>query len=366
MGQADAPDFDVHISNEDMWDLFIYGLESHPCSYYAVAATKDNHVNHRNCVGQAYEVDVLDGFGNYTPFTAMMSFGYLMLVDESPFWWDENEPVGLECDPAREVLFDGFWEDEIAFGCTLLDDFLCIQPPAQAIRLRAYDDIGNWKRSDDLIPEIPAYEPDVIYLHPNESDYSIFEWTEYGVQGDWNTKDQYQQYVNYPVDLEHPGNHEGYIIPILYDVLPKIPGDIIVIRGLLDPPIDDSLDDPPTNPGATYDFDIKNNNSGVEMEFMFGNSLNISINQNPKVIIIMNHPQAKSFSFSEPIGQSLIVYQKVGSDEFETVKLGDEFNSKKLTIKGTDFNGFPYSTPLLVDLRKRGEFRLHGFQWIEK
>jgi len=148
---TDDPDYDVHIPNEEMWGIYINDLNAHPCSYYAVTATKDDHVNNIDCTSRAYGLDVLDGYGNFTPPTLSMTFAYLMMVDESPFYWDEVEPVGLECDPAREVHFDGFWEDEIAFGCTYLDNFFFGYLPALAVRLRAYDGIGNWKRSNNLL-----------------------------------------------------------------------------------------------------------------------------------------------------------------------------------------------------------------------
>ena len=50
---------------------------------------------------------------------------------------------------------DGFWVDEIVFGCFKLDPIICAQPPPQGIRLRVWDDIGNWRRS----PNRSAYVP---------------------------------------------------------------------------------------------------------------------------------------------------------------------------------------------------------------
>ncbi|ARV06526.1 hypothetical protein BTO04_07350 [Polaribacter sp. SA4-10] len=115
-----------------------------------------------------------------------------------------------------------------------------------------------------------------------------------------------------------------------------------------------------------YDFDELENNPGANIEFTFGNKLDSLTNNNQKVIIIMNHPQEDDFTFQEPFNTSIIAIQSIEKDEFELKKFGKETNSKNIIIRGTDFRGFPYSTPLILNLKNRGEFRLHGFQWIEK
>jgi hypothetical protein len=115
-----------------------------------------------------------------------------------------------------------------------------------------------------------------------------------------------------------------------------------------------------------YDFDKKENNTGANLEFIFGNDLNIVKNKRPKIIIIMNHPQEPSYSFKQPTNHSLVVYQSVTDDKFKFYKLGNDLNSKEIKIEGTNFNSFPYSTPIMIELKERGEFSLHGFQWMEK
>lgn len=115
-----------------------------------------------------------------------------------------------------------------------------------------------------------------------------------------------------------------------------------------------------------YDFDSIEDTPGAEIEFLFGNELGNKMNENPKIIIIMNHPMESDFEFKEPIDSSAIVYQHLTEDKFEVKYLGDKKNSKKITVKETDFRVFPYYTSIVVDLKERGEFRLHGFQWLEK
>lgn len=115
-----------------------------------------------------------------------------------------------------------------------------------------------------------------------------------------------------------------------------------------------------------YDFDKTESNTGANLEFMFGNNLDSVVSERPKIIIIMNHPQEPSYSFKQPIDHSVIVYQSISEDKFELFQLGHNLNSKEVKIEGTNFNGFPYSTPLVLELKERGEFNLHGFQWLEK
>ena len=116
-----------------------------------------------------------------------------------------------------------------------------------------------------------------------------------------------------------------------------------------------------------YDFDEMEETPGVDIEFMFGNKLDPTISLNPnKLIIIMNHPLKVNFELAEPLNSSMILIQDLTGDNFTEIHLGDDKNSKKITIKGTDFRSFPYSTPIILDLKERGEFRLHGFQWLNK
>ena len=116
-----------------------------------------------------------------------------------------------------------------------------------------------------------------------------------------------------------------------------------------------------------YEFDKMEEIPGADIEFMFGNKLDSTINLNPnKLIIIMNHPLKESFVFKEPLNSSMILIQDLNGDNFKEIHLGEDKNSKKVTIKGTDFRAFPYSTPIILDLKGRSEFRLHGFQWMNK
>jgi hypothetical protein len=80
----------------------------------------------------------------------------------------------------------------------------------------------------------------------------------------------------------------------------------------------------------------------------------------------MNHPQEDDLTFQEPFNTSIISIQSIEKDEFELKRFGKETNSKNIIIRATDFRGFPYSAPLILNLKNRGKFRLHGFQWIEK
>lgn len=116
-----------------------------------------------------------------------------------------------------------------------------------------------------------------------------------------------------------------------------------------------------------YDFDEMEETPGSDIEFMFGNKLDptIGLNSN-KLIIIMNHPLKESFELAEPLNSSMILIQDLTGDNLKEIHLGDDKNSKKIIIKGTDFRSFPYSTPLILDLKGRTEFRLHGFQWMNK
>ncbi|MEQ8240840.1 MAG: hypothetical protein RIA69_16600 [Cyclobacteriaceae bacterium] len=116
-----------------------------------------------------------------------------------------------------------------------------------------------------------------------------------------------------------------------------------------------------------YDFDEMEETPGADIEFMFGNELDSTINLNSnKLIIIMNHPLKESFELDEPLNSSMILIQDLTGDNFTEIHLGEDKNSKKITINGTDFRSFPYSTPILLDLKGRTEFRLHGFQWMNK
>jgi len=115
-----------------------------------------------------------------------------------------------------------------------------------------------------------------------------------------------------------------------------------------------------------YNFDDIKNYPGAEIEFMFGNDLNTLSNNNHKVIIIMNHPQEEDFTFQEPLNSSVITYQNIDEDGFLIKRLDGEINSKIIKIQGTNFRSFPYSTPIIVDLKNHGEYILHGFQWIKK
>lgn len=118
---------------------------------------------------------------------------------------------------------------------------------------------------------------------------------------------------------------------------------------------------------SNYNFDEIEETPGADIEFMFGNKLDSAIHLNPnKLIIIMNHPLKESFAFKEPLNSSMILIQDLNGEDFKEIHLGEDKNSKKVTIKGTDFRAFPYSTPILLDLKERGEFRLHGFQWMNK
>lgn len=115
-----------------------------------------------------------------------------------------------------------------------------------------------------------------------------------------------------------------------------------------------------------YDFDLMKATPGAEIEFKFGNKLDSVTNSNPKIIIIMNHPMKSDFEFNEPVNSTMIIYQHSKEDKFKIKQLGEERNSKKVIIKKTDFRAFPYHTSVIVNLKGRGEFRLHGFQWLEK
>ena len=116
-----------------------------------------------------------------------------------------------------------------------------------------------------------------------------------------------------------------------------------------------------------YDFDLIESTPGSKIEFRFGNSLNSSISLNPtKIIIIMNHPLTEDYEFNESLNSSMILVQNLTGNNFKEIHLGDDRNSKTITIKETDFRSFPYSTSLLLDLKARTEFRLFGFQWLKK
>lgn len=114
----------------------------------------------------------------------------------------------------------------------------------------------------------------------------------------------------------------------------------------------------------TYDFDQRENDSGADLEFMFGNTLAQNLSTSPKVIIIMNHPQKLPFSFKQPHKRSLIVYQHIQEDGFHLSGVEEDVTTKDFIIEGTNFRGFPYSTPLVIELKNRGKFDLHGFQWM--
>ncbi|MGI9531155.1 hypothetical protein [Lutimonas sp.] len=116
-----------------------------------------------------------------------------------------------------------------------------------------------------------------------------------------------------------------------------------------------------------YNFDSRGDTPGGDIEFMFGNKLDSTMNLNSnKIIIIMNHPLEEGFEFNEPLNSSLILIQELNGNGFKSIPLGEEVNSKIITIKKTDFRSFPYSTSIMLDLKGRGEFRLHGFQWLKK
>ncbi|MEY8022111.1 hypothetical protein AB8P51_14830 [Muriicola sp. SD30] len=116
-----------------------------------------------------------------------------------------------------------------------------------------------------------------------------------------------------------------------------------------------------------FDFDLMEDTPGAEIKFIFGNRLDSTANlSSNKIIIIMNHPLEENYEFNEPLNSSMILIQDLTGNSFKEIHLGEEVNSKLITIKKTDFRSFPYSTPLILDLKGRNEFRLHGFQWLEK
>ena len=114
-----------------------------------------------------------------------------------------------------------------------------------------------------------------------------------------------------------------------------------------------------------YDFDKIDETPGAEIAFKFGNSISSEQNNNPKIIVIMNHPMESDFGFNEPLNSSLIAYQHLEEDQFLIKHLGEESNSKKIIIKKTDFRAFPHYTSVVINLKNRGEFLLHGFQWLK-
>lgn len=115
-----------------------------------------------------------------------------------------------------------------------------------------------------------------------------------------------------------------------------------------------------------YDFDAKDKSPGSEINFMFGNKLDSTVNDRKKLIFIMNHPQATSFSFKQPIDNSVLVIQDIKSDGFKLYPDSFVENSKKLTIEGTKFNSFPYWTSIKVELKGRKDFSINGFQWMKR
>ena len=116
-----------------------------------------------------------------------------------------------------------------------------------------------------------------------------------------------------------------------------------------------------------YDFDKLEKNPGNKIEFIFGNKLNSTISLKPnKIIIIMNHPLNEPFEFIEPLNASLIIIQDTIGNGFKEIRLNEKKNLKKITIRKTNFRSFPYSTSIQLDLKKYGEFNIHGFQWLEK
>jgi hypothetical protein len=114
------------------------------------------------------------------------------------------------------------------------------------------------------------------------------------------------------------------------------------------------------------DYDFDNKDSGLEINFMFGNKLDSIKNERKKVIIIMNHPQETSYSFKQPLDKSLIVVQSNTNNEFKIYPDNIKTNIKTMTIEGTDFRSFPHWTSIKVELKGRGDFSIHGFQWIER
>jgi hypothetical protein len=80
-----------------------------------------------------------------------MKYPYIMAVDESHFYENEKyDWVDGECEQI-ELGNDGFWVDEIVFECINIHSTIFADPPTWGIRLRAWDDIGNWKRSNDIL-----------------------------------------------------------------------------------------------------------------------------------------------------------------------------------------------------------------------
>jgi hypothetical protein len=114
------------------------------------------------------------------------------------------------------------------------------------------------------------------------------------------------------------------------------------------------------------DYDFDNKDTGMEINFMFGNKLDSTLNERQKVIILMNHPIEKSFTFKQPINNSLIVVQNADNDEFKLYPDNYDKNIKTMTIQKTQFNSFPYWTSIKVELKGRGDFELHGFQWLQR
>jgi len=115
-----------------------------------------------------------------------------------------------------------------------------------------------------------------------------------------------------------------------------------------------------------YDYDQIESTPGSEIEFRFGNTLDSLTNKRNKIILVMNHPIEKDFTFNEPLNSSMIAIQNIEDDTWEITRLNNETNSKKITVEKTNFSGFPYSTSIILDLKGRDEFSLHGFQWLER
>ena len=103
------------------------------------------------------------------------------------------------------------------------------------------------------------------------------------------------------------------------------------------------------------------------IEFEFGNDIDTTkTNERPKVIIVMNHPQEKDFTFEQPVNETVIVLQNNESDGFKIYPDNIDFNLKQIQIKKTDFRSFPYWTELSVELKWKNDFSVNGFQWMDR
>jgi len=101
--------------------------------------------------------------------------------------------------------------------------------------------------------------------------------------------------------------------------------------------------------------------------FTFGNDIDTTqTNERPKVIILMNRPQEKDFSFEQSVNETLIVIQNEKEDDFTIYPDKFASNIKKIKIEKTEFRSFPYWAKVSIGLKDKKDFSVNGFQWVEK